>query len=292
VSAPSEKIREILNFSGYPFQHHCADRISRLEQYQISAEVPFTYPPTNGPLLGVHGTMDLLAARPDSKNRLLVCFVIECKKANDKIKNWILLPNKQQSPRWSTFIISRLPPGEREQLSVTRGVTFPELGYGKSGQYDYCVNGIEVNTALTSANQDKGEKIYNPLKQVAHGVRAFESAHPKVVEGIEYFRESKHQERFYIPVVITTANLYVIDFPLDKVTQGEVPAGDLSLGDAKKWISYEFPLPDYLSYEIDRAEEGTVFVNKRTVFVVNDKAIDEFFSKAVDVQNLRATPTE
>src|SRR6266545_5159393 len=182
----SEKIRQILNFSGYPFQHHCADRISQLDQYQLSAEVPFTHPRTNGPLLGVHGTIDLLAARPDLKNETLLCFVIECKKANDKIKNWILLPNRHQNPRWPTFMCSELSlPDKREQLGATRSPTFPELGYARGSQYDYYTNGIEVNVALTSANQDKGEKIHNPLKQVSHAARAFEGTRPKIVEGIE-----------------------------------------------------------------------------------------------------------
>jgi hypothetical protein len=288
---PSERIRELLNYSGYPFQHHCADRISRLDQYQLSAEVPFTHPSTNGPLLGVHGTIDLLAARPDRGDDILLCFVIECKKANDKTKNWILLPNKQQSPRWPVLVFSQLPPDGREQLGVTRSLMFPELGYKRGSQYDYCINGIEVNTALTHANQDKGEKIYNPLRQVLHGSRAFEAADPKIVEGIEYFRENKHRQRVYVPVVITTANIYVVDFPLDRVAQGEVASGDLTLGEARRWATYEFPLPDYLSYQVARGD-GEVFVNKRTVFIVNDKAIDEFFSKVVGLQNFDGTPAE
>lgn len=64
---PSEKIREILNYSGYPFQHHCADKIAGLDSYQVAAEVPFTHPQTNGPVLGVHGSIDLLAARPNQQ---------------------------------------------------------------------------------------------------------------------------------------------------------------------------------------------------------------------------------
>ncbi|WP_166664084.1 hypothetical protein [Actinophytocola oryzae] len=54
---------------------------------------------------------------------------------------------------------------------------------------------------------------------------------------------------------------------------------------------YEFPLPDYLSYEVPRGD-GPTFVNKRTVFIVNDSAIDDFFSKATLVEQLGGAPIE
>lgn len=31
-----EKIRELLNFSGYPFQHYCADRIAKIDGFQLN----------------------------------------------------------------------------------------------------------------------------------------------------------------------------------------------------------------------------------------------------------------
>lgn len=126
---PSEKIREILNFSGYPFQHYCVDLIGKLDKFQVSAEIPYTHPPTNGPLLGVHGSIDAIAACPDIQGEKLVIFVVECKKANDRIKNWILLPNKQQRPKWPTFTSSEVPADNQEALGATRSAIFPRLGY-------------------------------------------------------------------------------------------------------------------------------------------------------------------
>lgn len=291
MSTSDEKFRDVLNFSGFPYQHHCADKIARLDQFQVAAEVPFTHPRTNGPLLGVHGSIDMLAARPAQDDEWLLCFVIECKKANDKIKNWVLLANEQQYPKWPTFVYSQLDEENGELLGVTRSATFPRLGYQRGRDYNYCVNGIEINTALTSANSNATEKIYNPLRQVLHAARAFESAVPKVVEGIEYFRESEHSRRLFIPVILTTANIYVADFPREKVAVGEIAAGDLSVGAPRQWATYEFPLPDFLSYEVPRGN-GSTFVDKRTVFIVNDTAIDDFFSKATLVENLSGRPSE
>lgn len=285
----AENIREFLNFSGYPFQHFCGDKLARLDKFQVAAEIPFTHPGTNGPLLGVHGAIDLLAACPSSDNGLLIFFIVECKKANEKIKNWILLPNKQQNPRWPTFCFSQQPDGAPMQLGVTRSITFPSLGYNRSTDFDFCINGIEANMGLTTTNKDQSEKVYNPLRQVAHGAIAFESSFPKMVEGIEYLRDSECAQQLYLPVVITTANIYTADIPVDQIAQGEIPPGTLSLSEPRKWVTTEFPLPDYLSYRADR-EGGSIAMPKRTIFIVNDQSIDEFFTGALDVATFATIP--
>jgi len=63
------------------------------------------------------------------------------------------------------------------------------------------------------------------------------------------------------------------------------------LGDARDWATYEFPLPDHLGYDVGR-EGGSTPINKRTVFIVNDQAIDEFFSKVIELQNFGTIPSE
>lgn len=284
-----DKVRELLNVTGFPFQHHCADRISKLPNFQVSAEVPFTYPATNGVLLGVHGAVDLLAACPSSNGDVLVLFVIECKKANDKIKNWIFLPNKRQSPKWPLFFFSEWPANKSMQVGVTRSATFPGLGLARSADFDFCINGIEANAALTTPNRDQSEKIYNPLKQVVHGAIAVQGASPRIVEGIEHLRNVQYPIHLYIPVIVTTANLYTADFPVDQLSHGEIQPGTLSLNGPRKWLTFEFALPDYLSGFVKR-EGGSISVAKRTVFIVNDQSIDEFFAGALDVANLMGVP--
>jgi hypothetical protein len=285
----AEDIRKLLNFSGYPFQHYCGDKLAKLDNFQVAAEVPFTYPRTNGSLLGVSGAIDLLAACPSVDNSLLMFFVVECKKANDKIKNWILLPNKLQDPRWPIFCFSQQESGMPMQMAVTRSVTFPSLGYARSTEFDFCINGIEADTRLANTNRDQSEKVYNPLKQAMHGTVAFESSFPKVVEGIEYLRHGGYATHLYLPVILTTANIYIADIPADQVAQGEISPGMLSLSEPKKWVTVEFPLPDYLSYETDR-EGGRIRFFKRTVFIVNDQSIDEFFTGVLDVATFRTIP--
>jgi hypothetical protein len=282
----SEKIREILNFSGFPFQHHCAEVIGNLEGFQLAVEVPFTDPPTNGPLLGVHGSMDILAVAPDKQGDRLVCFVVECKRAKDDTKNWILLKNYQQRPSWPTFFQSERSqsPDTRGPLAASRSVTFPELGYKRGRDYDYTVNGIEVNAAQSQQNRNADEKIYKPLRQVAHATHAFETTFPKIIEGIDYLRATEDQiSCVFIPVIVTTANIYVPEYPPGKVEKGDVASGDFALGEPRKWATYEFPLPDHMSYNVSRGVGSSITIGKRTIFIVNDEFMAEFFSKALSV---------
>jgi hypothetical protein len=282
VSSTDDKTRELLNSTGFPFQHHCAEIIKGLEEFQVSMEVPFTDPPGNGPLLGVHGQIDIVAAHPDPSNTLLVCFVIECKRASEQIKNWILIPNRQQDPRWPLFIVSGTAADGTYQLSANRNISFVDLGYPDGPAFDYCINGIEMNSSLGALNRQSDEKIFKPLRQVSHATHALESANPKVVEGIDYFRQ-RSMSHVYVPVVLTTADIYVADFQPESVHGGDIAAGDLKLGKPKPWVSYEFPLPDHLGYSINRQDGSTAPVNKRTIFVVNDEHMKDFFLKALNV---------
>ena len=286
MNDPSEQIRQILNFSGFPFQHHCAEVIGSQDGFEIAVEVPFTDPQSNGAILGVHGSIDILAVAPDSQADRLVCFTIECKRAKEETKNWILLPNHKQSPKWPTFFTTtRAESSEkRGPLYANRHVTFPELGYARSVDYEYIVNGIEVNAARTQQNRNADEKIYKPLRQVAHAAHAFETTFPKIFEGVDYLRQTEDKiSLISVPVVITTASIYTPDFPRDKVTNGDIETGDFKLGEAKKWVTYEFPLPDHMSYSVSRGFDAT-HIGKRTVFIVNDKYMAEFFTKALGVQ--------
>ena len=289
----NEKVLGLLNTTGFPFQHYCSQVISNLDGFQVSIEVPFTDPPSNGPLLGIHGQIDILACCLDGASKILVCFVIECKRANEKIKNWVFLRNHQQDPRWPTFVTSTGDNfGNSQQLQINRNILFPALGYPELDRYDYCVNGLEINQNLSSVNRDQSEKIYKPMAQVVHGSHAFETMHPKIIEGIDYFRQDLGKLVLHLPVIVTTAELYLADFDPTLVKEGDIQGGDLDIGSPRSWISYEFPLPDHLSYGLNRPGGGRTVIGKRTVFVVNFQSLTDFFVNACNTVVSGSPPTK
>ena len=209
--------------------------------------------------------------------------------ANDKIKNWVLLSNRQQKPRWPAFVFSKPSEKSPMDLGVTRSITFPALGYKHPTDYDFSINAIEVNTRLSTMNREQAEKVYNSLKQVMHGTFAFEKSYPKIVEGIDYLKETQAYTCLYLPVVITTANIYTPKIAVDRIIGGEIPEDSFDLGEPRKWASFEFALPDYLSYEAERTG-GNIYLPKRTVFIVNDEHMDEFFNGAATPQTIFQVP--
>ena len=103
-----DKVLDLVNTSGYPFQYFCAQSILDLGGFQVANEVPFTDPPSNGPLRGSHGQIDILACSPEKSGRGLVCFVIECKRANNKIKNWVFSETISSIPGGPVLLPQRL----------------------------------------------------------------------------------------------------------------------------------------------------------------------------------------
>ena len=139
------------------------------------------------------------------------------------------------------------------------------------------MNGIEINHELKTINNDLNEKIYKPMLQVTNASHAFETMNPKLVEGIDQLRVFGNQVLFHLPVIVTTADLFIANFDPSRVLGGDICPENFELGGPHKWISYEFPLPDYLSYALLRPGNGRTIVGKRTVMVVNYKYISEFF---------------
>lgn len=281
-----EKVRTVLNDTGFPFQHWCSEIIANIQGYEAAMEVPFTFPKSNGPILGTPGQIDILACAPSTERGWQVCLVIECKRASEKIKHWVMLPNPRQSPKWPTLFFSNVD----YQQGVTRSVVFPDLGYLRGSDFDYAIHGIELNSKL-AVNRESEEKMFKPMKQVAHASRGLESQVPTIIEEINAFRPENRKNTLYIPVIVTTADLYLGSFSVGDVLNGDIEPSKLKLGEPKKWLTFEFPLPDYLSYNLQR-DGGTITVGKRTLFVVNAKSLSEFCENIRHIEKVSEIPRE
>jgi hypothetical protein len=285
----STKILSLINSSGFPFQHSCASRIAALDGFEVAQEVPFTFPGSNGPLLGVHGTVDIVAShRATSDSDDIVCLVTETKKANEDIKKWIFFENDQKNPKWPLFVLDKNM-GNTKAVMLTRTITLPKLGYTAQSNYQYCSNAIETNSQFSTINRNQTEKVYQSLKQVAHATRALLQI-PKVIEGLNDLGKMDYNHLIFLPVVLTTAELYIPKYDKKLLIKGEIDQRDFDLGLPRKWLTYDLPLPDYLSYQIARPENSLITVEKLTVFIVNADSLEEFFEKSSDVRTIKDVP--
>jgi len=98
-------IVELLNTTGIPFQDWVAQVIEKNKNYHYEVEVPYTIPQS--------GTIDVVAVwfkghltlPPFDGNTFLI---IEAKKANPQIKNWIFIkdPHKNYHNYYASSFIS------------------------------------------------------------------------------------------------------------------------------------------------------------------------------------------
>ena len=290
LDSSKDKILDLINQSGFPFQHHCAKRIKSIGKFEVAQEVPYTYPGSNGPLLGVHGTIDILAtARDAQETENIICFVVEAKKANKELKKWFFFENQEKNPRWPAFVFELENSKGGRSTAVTRTLTLPDVDYVSPASYQFCSNALETNEQLSAINKSQQEKVYNSLKQAAHASRAFMNM-PKAIEGLKDLTKGSYKNLIFLPVVVTNADLFIPKFSRKALLDGEIKPKNFDLGESLKWLTYDFPLPDYSSYSFTRPDGKSILMEKLTVFIVNINSLEEFFDNARNIQTINGIP--
>ncbi|KKW17022.1 MAG: hypothetical protein UY56_C0005G0047 [Parcubacteria group bacterium GW2011_GWA1_50_14] len=271
----------LLNEAGLPFQEFCYFTVKQNENYLAVQEVPFTHPPSQGAQLGKTGAIDILAAKfrfgdPayfGARGSLIYLF-IECKRASPNIKNWIFLKLDNEDKRLPTFFVKKSRAGQWGSLEAIRGI-FPNLGYGHPEHFEATGVAIEVNSALNAWNRNQDDKIYKAALQANYGLNAIGSQLSNTVENLDI--PGNVTKILYLPVVVTTANLYLANFDPSQVSKddGAIDLSSVSY-EEKPWLTYDFPLPDYLKYSSIFHNHINKNVERATTFIVNSKHWSNF----------------
>ncbi|MBU0731580.1 hypothetical protein KKC88_01735 [Patescibacteria group bacterium] len=286
-----EKITNLYNKTGYPFQQFCLEYIRNFvckdggqetNCYAAVSEYPFTYPKSNGPNLGIHSTIDIIAVTSSCQQEYLMFLIIECKKADEEIKNWIFnADDKEKEFRKSNFVFSLYNDNDKhEHILLTKSLFFPELGYNNIHSYDHCNQVIELREDFKKINLNQNLKVYNGIYQCNHASYAFERVTPKnrnieVLSPPCDFRSFK--KTIYLPILITTANLYIAKYNTNEIKEGNVNPNQIEYI-PKDWLTYDFPSPDFINRYKD-IENNEIDIEKRTTFVVNYKSLEKFLNK-------------
>ena len=105
-------------------------------------------------------------------------------------------------------------------------------------------------------------------------------------ENIKQTTNSLFEVYAYLPIIITTANLYILDYEVNDI---DTSTGEISLDKAKlnpvNWLWYEYPIPPHLQLdmEIDFNNKITTQNNfrkfdydvRRNIMVINSGKIEE-----------------
>lgn len=295
MDAQREKeFSDAINETGIPFQDKCLDIVSKFGRgnelfFRSFPEVPYTHPRTKGSQLGKSGTIDFLAISVhqgvSSHVPPRIYLIVECKRANPKYKAWIFPSMQDKFHEYSGFLVGSyyheiLGDKNLEKqcyLAELKKVIFPSLGYNTERNFQNVAQGFEYNYETKKINRDDNkEKIDAFLKQVNTGLSAFlsEPIDMKIINDVP----KKEKGLLFLPVLVTTANLYTVGYNPEKVsiTNGNVSPDEIKINENVPWLTYNYPLPDYL---IPGTGE-----EKRSTFIVNANSFDKFLSGVVEAK--------
>jgi hypothetical protein len=270
-----------LNRHGYPFHHRtlrvaqeACDNRSSAWIFQVS-EFPIE-------VRGKHSRIDYVLQYGQRD----VYLVIECKRANPRMKRWCFAraPYVRRNPS-SEYLLNECLLFERSTGNIWATVV-----------KDHSVpNGQAFDIALEMKVKDvKGDD------DGVGGRGAIEDAATQVNLGvnglIEYFRQAPPQfsgnaRMVFIPVVLTTADLFAanVDLAAADIETGEIDPATVQLT-PKEWVFYQYPVSPGLKHSVPQAKPASDIVSQvdlgkaldanylRTVAIVQGKYFAHFLS--------------
>jgi len=239
--------------------------------FSVYREYPYSY--GTHPLI-IDGTVDVLAET--SIGGIVLILPVECKKADPKLKHWVFEPHRPTGLRDKPYFMFTKD-GENW---FTQEYNLPTLGYNTYSGYENCVNVFEFSEdkGALSRNADKMLRGYFAIKQPNEAV-------PGIVEKIPSVSRQPAARNFIIPIVVTTANLWIAQYDpkdINKAT-GEIDTAKLDLVH-KDWLLYHYPLAFHEQTRGILAGSTTndiIRPDKRPTFVVNSVKLPDFVTNLI-----------
>jgi hypothetical protein len=228
---------KLLNQHGHGFHFAVLREVQRLFDGRQSrwvfevAEFPVS-------VRGADTRVDFVLRHPDRPFYI----VGECKRANPALANWCFVhaPYTRRDQRQEGIYVDRLSWRDNRSMNP---VEVAEIAYTSEAYHV----ALEAKTGAPGDAVGRGRgEIDEAATQVLRGVNGL----------IETFARAKvpaNDEKFLIPVVFTTARLWVTD--------ADLAAADLRTGNLREdqvsllpklWVAYQFPTSESLKHEVAR----------------------------------------
>ena len=264
----ANEFKRVLNTHGYPFQEAVLRRIgaagSRWEAWL--PEFPVS--------IQGHSTRIDIVLTTEERDKFIIC---ECKRANPAIANWCFAKSQLWVPN-SDF------DGQvyAETLQAPRNgiirVHYKNL-YRSSNIYHIAVE-AKTGSKGDGAGFGKGQ-IEEAAGQVCRGLNGLIDVFYK--HGLINEVDNKEKEILFVPMIVTTANLYVTedDLSLASIESGELGQHHLHVS-KDKWLWYRYHQSPALKHEVPvrsgAKDLGEVLFYKyaRTIAIVTPEGLQDF----------------
>jgi hypothetical protein len=280
-----------LNIHGVFFERACVNLINLTPDWRvISTNYPVEFPPPDGPWRGKESSLDVWARRENPA--YVVDTLIECKKANPDFVNWVFFERSAASDQSHLGVVqvdntqsAGANPTWSTSTSIARMTTSsPVVTDAREVRGDYAKHQGGNKTKTSN------ESIQGAAYQVALAARAIVNEENQLLNkarGSPEHPVPPWLKKFYVPVICTTAELYVVKFDSNSVSiiNGEINLDQAQLSPTSS-VLFEYALPKHLQLApanpLDVLKSGNSETFSRMhIFVVQPEALVGFLSDLI-----------
>ena len=251
-----EKILKQVNSTGFLLQERCLHDIRAMDdpdgyRFYADLEEPFTFPGSTEATKGDPGAVDVRAVSYGiTPSHQPIVYIVECKRSLPGESYWVFFTKKEQyeSPIFYQYKIAP-PIADGHSLkwhpSTNTNISFPSLNIRMPVDFNLAYSGIELNEKFEGTNVTDGEKMNKPMRQVIRGTLAT-TDNKQFRETVGRRIDSGFESILFMPVVVTTAQLYLADYQREHIdlSTGTIVTRKVEFRPVNV-AAFQFPLPDY-----------------------------------------------
>ena len=232
-----------LNIHGSFFEGWCEHVLSKLKHWKlVDSKYPVEFPPSIGSNKTGQSELDV---RGELKiHDTVVESLIECKKNNPDLSNWVFFKKREQYIPYFRYLYNdkNIRPGQSHASLTVKSISHIQLpitddGREVRGDFQRNKKGDKTKTANNS--------IWDTAYQVTLAMQAIilEEARSFLINPLEGMK------KLFIPIILTTANLMLATYDRQNVNpmNGKIEWDKVEL-EARDYLIYEYPVPSHLQY--------------------------------------------
>jgi hypothetical protein len=259
-----EWMTHVLNIHGTPFEHLCEHHLRQAPDWAFrSSRYPVEFPPSNTPQVSQtkNSELDLWGiCRPSG---LTIELLVECKKNNPEYTDWVFFPARLPtlpSLRILGYRSSQevgghwAPYRETVYLVTPPDIAITDDGRETKGNYQAKWQQIQkekqkqppkdFTKTSNAAITDAAYQIALATQALLHRERRNQEAQAR-----ERVQPMPSWHHVFLPLIVTTANLWTCQFPAEKVdsTTGEIPFNEVQYH-KHSCLFFNYALPPILQF--------------------------------------------
>ncbi|OGY21938.1 MAG: hypothetical protein A2126_01035 [Candidatus Woykebacteria bacterium GWB1_45_5] len=281
----NQKLISAINVQGILLQEKCADIFAK-EGYKVITEYPVMFPKPSFGNFGKDVVIDIWARK--NLTNVQIDFLVECKKADPKLKNWVFFKDKFSYSIGNDNIKFVKGPGDNWNTNTILVDIQKEL---KLEHGDRCFMGIELKEKFKKG-PEKDDTVATTQRISDASYQAVQAANGTFDEYGEFYSklqstplQKNEQNLFILPLVVTTANLLVADYDIDKISEnGGLDAKDVSFAE-KDFILYNYSIPGHIRFPMlegdipNRTLETRLGYKKTLIIICSVNYLKKFINK-------------